>query len=253
MAPFRTLRARPDFAQAAPEPAAEALGGRLMLPPMVRKVAVLKTLLTGGWYSNDPVVDAGFRATLVLVAQCGAPMRTICQLRRRHWRPLGRPVVDLDPGHYAEGSSKSRLVALTETADLIVADHLRLSPVDGPDDYLFPAKDGGQRSDRNAIGALKRALDHLGCPDALALGDALEIFRTALLAPARNDGLPQYLIGEDRWAYVASLYGLEAPPDDVARAFLQQTLPLARPWPTLLRRMRDDKKWSITPPKRRAR
>ena len=155
--------------------------------------------------STGPITKRG-PAMVALAFGCGLQRMEIVALRRRHWRPGGEDVVDVDlAGEVIDGSpvkSRRRILPVAPYLRMVVDAYLTAWPRIGPDDRLFRNADGAPATVTSFMGQMRNPARRSGVE--LTLPAFAAAFVTSM-GPADEHGLFEYLVGAmppdgSRWA-----------------------------------------------------
>jgi hypothetical protein len=153
--------------------------------------------------SDGPITRRG-PAVVALAFGCGLHPIEIVGLQRRHWRPKGEDILDVDLGGMTiEGASirtQHRRLPIPPHTRTLVDAYLDGMPEIGAEDPLIRTRDG-RRATRRSLVAQSEIPNRRGDP-TFTLPEFAAAFATSLTLPSDDDGverlepgLYEYLIG----------------------------------------------------------
>lgn len=144
---------------------------------------------------------------VALAFGCGLQRMEIVALRRRHWRPGGEDVVDVDlADETVDGSpvkSRRRILPVAPYLRMMVDAYLTAWPGIGPDDRLFRNDDGTPATFTSVMVQMRNPARRSGAK--LTLTAFAAAFVTSLGPADDEHGLFEYMVGAmppdgSRWA-----------------------------------------------------
>lgn len=134
---------------------------------------------------------------VALAFGCGLQQMEIIGLRRRHWRPAGEDVVNIDlAGETIDGSlikSRHRILPIAPYLRMMVETYLRAWPGYGPDEPLFRDNDGSPATVTSVMTQIRNPGRR--CGSSLTLPAFSAAFAKSLFPAVVDPGLYEYLIG----------------------------------------------------------
>ncbi|QEE41001.1 MULTISPECIES: hypothetical protein [unclassified Methylobacterium] len=156
--------------------------------------------------STGPITRRG-PAMVALAFGCGLQRMEIVALRRRHWRPGGEDVVDVDlADETVDGSpvkSRRRILPVAPYLGMMIDAYLAAWPGIEPDDRLFRNDDGNPATVTSVMVQMRNPARRSGV--RLTLPAFAAAFVTSVGRADDEHGLVEYLVGAmppdgSRWA-----------------------------------------------------